>query len=173
MEAIHVNEELRQAAKRNNITQLKLSERANKGHSTVSGYFNSEPSPIGAIADMAAVLDDSIFTHQMAHKTYGTLPVMESETYHETPHALELLQEKEANERKARKNDALMILCKQDRYLTEQDKAELRAYVNEFLDEMLIEMKLVLSILDKVGVSFMQAVKDRTPYWIIQNYLRR
>lgn len=173
MTSMNVSTELKQAAERKNVTQLSLARKTFKAHTTVSGYFNKEETPLDAIQDLSSVLQDSTFAQQMAHKTYGTLPVMESETYHETPHALELLQEKEANERKARKNDALMILCKQDRYLTEQDKAELRAYVNEFLDEMLIEMKLVLSILDKVGVSFMQAVKDRTPYWIVQNYLRR
>ncbi|WP_035052865.1 hypothetical protein [Carnobacterium pleistocenium] len=172
MEALHVNAELRMAAKRQNITQLNLSKKANKGHSTVSGYFNSEPSPIGAIADMAAILDDSTFTHQMANKTYGTLPIMESETYYETPHVLEMLSVKESNERQMRKNEALMILCKQDKCLTAQDKAELRTYVNEFLDEMLIEMKLVISILSKTNVSFMQAIKDRTPYWIVQKYLK-
>ena len=173
MTSINVSAELKQAATRQNVTQLTLSRKTYKAHTTVSGYFNKEETPLDAIQDLSNVLQDSTFTHQMANKTYGTLPVMESETYHETPHALDVLSENEANERKARKKDALMILCKQDRYLTEQDKAELRAYVNEFLDEMLIEMKLVLSILEKTEVSFMRAVRDRTPYWIVQNYLRR
>lgn len=172
MTSINVSTELNQAAARKNVTQLSLSRKTFKAPTTINGYFNKEETPLDAIQDLSNVLQDSTFTHQMAHKTYGTLPVMESETYHETPHVLEMLSVKESNERQTRKNEALMILCKQDEYLTAQDKEALRAYVNEFLDEMLIEMKLILSILSKTGVSFMQAVKDRTPYWIVQKYLK-
>lgn len=172
MTSINISTELKQAAGRQGMTQLSLARKTYKAHTTVSGYFNKEATPLEAITDLADVLQDSTFTNQMASKTYGTLPVMESEVFYETPHTLELLQEKEAAERKAHKDEALMILCKRDDSLTVSDKEALRAYVNEFLDEMLIEMKLIISILNKINVSFMKAIRDRTPYWIIQNYLK-
>lgn len=173
MEALHVNAELRQSAKRKNMTQLTISRKANKAHTTVSGYFNSEPTPIGALADLASVLDDSSFSNEMAHKTFGTLPVMDSEIYCESPFALDYLQQIESNERKERKNHTLMILCKVDAALTNQDKDELMVYVNEYLDEMLIEMKLILSILAKTNISFMKAISMRKAYWIVKQYIRR
>lgn len=172
MSSMNVSKELKQATARRGMNQLSISKKTFKAHTTVSGYFNREDTPLDAIQELSAVLDDSTFSTQMANRTYGTLPVMDSDIFHETPHALELLQEKEASERKARKNDALMILCKRDESLTDRDKEELRTYVNEFLDEMLIEMKLVISILSKINISFMKAIRDRTPYWIIQNYLK-
>lgn len=170
--SMNISKELNQAAARKSVTQLSIAKQTYKAHTTISGYFNSEDTPLHAMQDLATVLDDSIFSHQMSNKVFGTLPVMESEVYQETPHVLELLQEKESAERKAHKNQALLILCKRDESLTDRDKEELRLYVNEFLDEILIEMKLIMSILNKINVSFMKAIRDRTPYWIVQKYLK-
>ena len=169
--SMNISKELNQAAARKNVTQLSIARQTYRAHTTISGYFNSEDTPLPAMQELASVLDDSIFSHQMSHKTFGTLPAMESEVFQDTPHALDMLSEMEAAERKARKNEALMVLCKQDNYLTDQDKTILSVYANEFLDEMLIETKLVMSILEKTNTSFMQAIADRVPYWIQKNYL--
>lgn len=173
MNSINVSTELKQAAQRQGTNQLNLSRQTHRAHTTVSGYFNKENTPVEALADLAAVLDDSTFSKQMAHKTFGTLPVMESDTYSESPFALDFLQQKESAERKARKDNTLMILCKVDEALTKEDKDDLMTYVNEYLDEMLIEMKLVLSILAKTNISFMKAISMRKPYWIVKRYIRR
>lgn len=173
MNSINASAELKQAAYRQGVTQLNLARKTHRAHTTVSGYFNKENTPIEALTELAAVLNDSTFSNQMAHETFGTLPVMESDIYSESPFALDFLQQKESNERKARKEHTLMILCKVDEALTKEDKDDLMVYVNEYLDEMLIEMKLVLSILTKTNISFMKAISMRKPYWIVKKYLRR
>lgn len=173
MTSIKIDNNLKAVAQRKNLSQLNISEISKKAPTTINGYFNGLPVPLDAMHEIAGLLDDSEFSQQMAHKSFGSMPVMESEVYHEHPHTLDFLQEKESRERKDRKEEALFILTKQDEYLTKQDKDKLTNYVNEFLDEMLIEMKLVLSILSKTNLSYMKAIKNRLPYWIAQNYVRK
>lgn len=168
-----ISTQLRQAMKRKGISQVQLSVRINRSTSTVNAYLQNQPTPIEAIQDIAKILNDSMLNQQLSNEFFGTLPTMESITYQDSPHVLEFLQQQEAEERKAMKQRALMSLSKNDHCLLTEDLDNIKNYANEYLDEMLIEMRLVMSLLAKCDVSIMQAIHNRKPYWATQGYVRR
>lgn len=169
--SVDISSELKQAIKRKNISQVQLSKKINRSPSTVNAYIKNQPAPIEAIQDIAEVLNDSMLNVQLANQFFGTIPAMEATLYQDHPHVLDFLQQVEAEERKAYKQVALKSLSKQDCCLSKEDLNHILNYANEYLDEMLIEMRLVMSILSKADVSVMQAINNRKPYWRTEGYL--
>lgn len=167
-----VGSQLKQAIKRRGMSQVQLSVRINRSPSTVNAYLQNQPTPIEAIQDIAEVLNDSTLNQNLSNEFFGTLPAMDSIVFQDNPHVLEFLQQQEANERKAKKEVALKSLSKNDHCLTREDLDNIKSYANEYLDEMLIEMRLVMSILAKTDLSIMQAISNRTSYWKVQGYVR-
>lgn len=166
-----IGTQLKQAVKRKGMTQVQLSVRINRSSSAVSAYMKNDPTPIEVIQDIAEVLNDSMLNQNLSNEFFGTLPAMETIIYQDNPHVLEFLQQQEANERKAKKEIALRALSKNDHCLTREDLDNIKSYANEYLDEMLIEMRLVMSILSKTDVSIMQAISNRKSYWKVQGYV--
>jgi hypothetical protein len=56
--------------------------------------------------------------------------------------------------------------------LTDVERTELRNYTDEFLDEIIVEMAIVFSILKILNVTIQEAIKDRMPHWIKKRYMR-
>lgn len=168
-----IGSQLKQAIKRKGMSQVQLSVSINRSASTVNSYLQNQPTPIEAIQDIAEVLNDSMLNQNLSNEFFGTLPAMETIIYQDNPHVLEFLQQKEAAERKAKKEIALRSLSKNDQCLTREDLDIIKSYANEYLDEMLIEMRLVMSMYSKTDQSIMQAIKNRKPYWVVQGYVGR
>ena len=161
------------ASGRKHIQQTHLARETHRAKSTINGYFNGIPTPVEAMAELAAVINDSELSQQLAHESFGTLPNFSSDKYEESAFAMDVFQRKESNERKAMKDQAELALTKLNHKLTETDKSVLAAYVNEFLDEILIELKIVSLISRKIDISTSQLINKRVPYWINEDYLKK
>ena len=160
-----------EASGRKHIQQTHLARETHRAKSTVNGYFNGIPTPVEAMAELAAVINDSELSQQLAHESFGTLPNFNSDKYEESAFAMDVFQRKESNERKAMKEQAELALTILNHKLTDSDKSVLAAYANEFLDEILIELKIVSLINRKIDVSTNQLIKKRIPYWLSEGYL--
>lgn len=167
-----IKKELREVTERMGITQTTLSKRTFRAKTTTNGYFRGDPAPVEAMADMASYIDDSLFNQDMAHKVFNVIPSMQSDVYQQHPHALDVIHKLETEERRARKNRAMLILTKNSNMISESEKEEIVDYALNFLDEVFIETRCIVSILDKVNLSLMSAVKQRVPHWKAQNYMR-
>ena len=161
------------AADRQNIQQNFIARETHRAKSTINGYFNDVPTPVDAMVDIAKILNDSELSHELAHETFGTIPMMQSCFYQENTFSLDILQKKESDERKFLKNEVELILAKQDNWLTDTDKLFLEKYVNEFLDEILIEIKLISSIAERTDKSLMELIAKRKAYWKQIGYLEK
>ncbi|WP_035053178.1 helix-turn-helix domain-containing protein [Carnobacterium pleistocenium] len=166
-----IGSQLKKAIKRKDMSQVQLSVQINRSASTVNSYLQNQPTPIEAIQDIAEVLNDSMLNQNLSNEFFGTLPAMETIVYQDNPHVLDFLQQQEANERKTKKEVALRSLSKNDHCLTREDLDIIKSYANEYLDEMLLETRLVMSMLAKTDLSIMQAVSNRKSYWKMQGYL--
>ncbi|MEG0256431.1 MULTISPECIES: hypothetical protein [Lactobacillales] len=162
-----------EAVGRKHIQQTHLARETHRAKSTINGYFNGIPTPVDAMVELAAVINDSELSQQLAHESFGTLPNFNSDKYEESAFAMDIFQRKESNERKAMKDQAELALTKLNHKLTETDKSVLAAYVNEFLDEILIELKIVSLISRKIDISTSQLINKRVPYWINEDYLKK
>ena len=56
--------------------------------------------------------------------------------------------------------------------LTDDEKREIRDYADEFLDEIIVEMAIVFSILKILNISIQTAIKERMPHWISKRYMK-
>lgn len=173
MKAQFIGNHLKLATERKELTQRELADETHRAKTTINGYFNSEPTPIEAMVDIAGVIDDSILSQQFSHVVFDGIPAMESEVFNQTPHTLDIIQMIESDERKASKNQAMFALTKNKTSLTEDDKAVIADYAMNFLDEVFIEIRYIISLLDQLDMSLMTAVKERIPYWKLKDYLRR
>ena len=160
-----------EASGRKHIQQTHLARETHRAKSTVNGYFNGVPTPVEAMVEIASVINDSELSQQLAHESFGTLPNFNSDKYEESAFAMDVFQRKESNERKAMKEQAELALTILNHKLTDSDKSVLAAYANEFLDEILIELKIVSLINRKIDVSTNQLIKIRIPYWLSEGYL--
>ena len=168
-----IGSQLKKAIKRKGMSQVQLSVQINRSASTVNAYLQNQPTPIEAIQDISEFLNDSMLNQNLSNEFFGTLPTMDTIVYQDNPHVLDFLQQQEANERKTKKEIALRSLSKNDNCLTREDLDIIKSYANEYLDEMLIETRLVMSMLAKTDLSIMQAITNRKPYWSVKGYVGR
>lgn len=169
--SFYIQEPTREALLRQELSQVGLSELTGTKKTTLNRYLTDAPTPIGTIAQIAAVLDDGTYNQQMASLVFKVMPVMQSDTFSDDPHVLDFLAEIEGGHRADRQKEALFILSKRDDKITKEDQIKLTQFVSEFLDEILIETKLVLSIIDKTGFSFSEIIANRIRFWISEGYL--
>lgn len=167
-----ISQELRESADRKGISQVTLSKGTFRAKTTVNGYFRGDPTPVEAIEDIAHYMDDSLFSQDMSHQVFNAIPPMQSDVFRDCPHTLDILQLLETEERKARKNRAMFALAKNKKALNEQDKEDVLDYALNFLDEVFIETRCIISILEKIDMSLMHAVNKRIPHWKAQNYMK-
>lgn len=167
-----IRRELTELINRKGITQVTLAKGTFRGKTTINGYVRGEPAPLEATEDIAKFVNDSIFNQQMSFRIFQQIPPMQSDVFQESPHTLDMIELYESEERRIRKNKAMMALAKKENAMTEEDREAVIDYALNFLDEVFIETRCIESILDRVDLSIMDAVKLRKPYWKKQNYLR-
>jgi hypothetical protein len=167
-----ISNDLRAAAQRKGVTQVRLAKGTMRAKQTVNGYFKDEPTPLDAVRDIAGFINDSTFTQKMSFKFFNLLPPMESDIYQESPHALDMIEAYESEERSIRKKRAMMALAKNRNALSDEDREAIVDYAVNYLDEVFVEMKCIESIFGTLDMSVMDGIKMRTPYWKAQKYMR-
>lgn len=86
---------------------------------------------------------------------------------------LEIFQKMESSERKERKHRAEMIIVQSKiRHLDQQEFNELQDYALEFLDEIIVELAIVFSILKIINLSIQEAIGIKMPEWIRKKYMK-
>lgn len=121
----------------------------------------------------AESINDSKFSLEMAYIFFGAVSAMTGDKYQNNPLALDILQQKESNERKAKKDRALEVITLNDGTLSREDKDIILDYSMEFLDEIMVETTMLVSLLDLCDVSINKAVEKRLPYWEERGYMRK
>lgn len=169
-----ISKPLTEALKRRSIQGKEMAASARIPQSTFSSYVTTgNPAPIDKAQKFTETLQDSKFTLEMAYIFFGTVSAMTGDKYQNNPLALDILQQKESNERKAKKDRALEVLTLNNGTLSSEDKDIILDYSMEFLDEIMVETTMLVSLLDLCDVPINKAVEKRMPYWIQRGYMRK
>lgn len=145
----------------------------NRSPQSLSDYTGGKPVPIDTAEKMCEVADDSELSLSVAYEFFGLIKSMDGSVYQKNPLALSVLQKKESDERKINAEQIQLILAKETKELTVEDKEALKVHVFEFSDEIIVELSYIVAVLKKVGVSLMWVVKQRMSYWIQIGYMRK
>lgn len=165
---------LSEVLKREVVSQKYLAYDSNTPQSTLSDHVKGkQPVDITKAADYAESLNDSKFSLEVAYLFFGTISAMTGDKYQSNPLALDILQQKESNERKAKKDLALEILTLKNGKFDQSDKDTLFDYASEYLDEIMVETTMLVSLLDICDKTLMEAVNARMPYWQEKGYMRK
>lgn len=172
MKTYVISNQLQSAIDRKGITQTELARDISKAKTTVNGYFRGEPITIKVMQEIVGAIDDSVLSQQLSHETFDGIPAMESDVYRNDPYALDVIQNIEQEERNQQKARAMLALTKNKHSMSRQDKEAIFDYAMNYLDEVFIEIRYIISLFDKLGMSMMSAVKKRVPHWKMKKYLR-
>lgn len=171
MKSMVINTQIKSAIQRKGIKQSQLAKETNRANSTINGYANTEPAPIEAMADIAEAMNDSLLSQDFSYMMFNQFPAMNSEVFQENVHTYSIIQDFEESEREKYESAARMALAKRKEHLDKTDKDALWNYAMNYLDEILVEMRLVISILSLLDISLMDAIKQRRPYWVSRRYI--
>jgi len=141
--------------------------------STVSDHTKGkQPVDVNKAIDYAMSLQDSAFNLEVAYIFFGTISSMTGDKYQNNPLALDILQLKESNERKAKKDKTFEILTLNPKEISQKDKNTIFDYACEYLDEIMLEISLLVSLLDICEITITEAVNHRMEYWKEKGYMR-
>ncbi|MFL2071192.1 helix-turn-helix domain-containing protein [Marinilactibacillus psychrotolerans] len=172
MKSMVINNQVKSALLRKGIRQSQLAKQTNRANSTINGYANTEPAPIEAMADIAEAMNDSVLSQDFSYMLLGQFPAMESDVLEENVHTYGIIQDFEESERERYEEAARMALTKKKEHLDKNDKDALWNYAMNYLDEIFVEMRHAISILNLLDMSLMQAIKKRRPLWVSKRYLK-
>lgn len=149
-------------------------------NATVSDHLNGANVPIDkAIEYFNAMARNgyeglNYITSQMSFQYLGFFKSLDGKVADvKSVNDLEILLDIEQSEREAKRERAKYLIVKsQISTLEVNERAELSNYVNEFLDEIVIEMTIVQSIADVLGMTIQTLIKQRMPYWIKKMYMK-
>ena len=160
---------------RKDLSQKELSASSGLPFSTFNGYSKgSQDVPVNKAADINNAVGDDLFSSQMGNKYFGTLKALDGKVSEMlTPTELDFLQDEETKQREERRQQAKSLLIKSKlEPLNQEDKEDLEKYVMEFLDEIVVELSIVFSILKILGMTISEAFKKRMPHWIKKKYMK-
>lgn len=148
---------------------------------TVNGHFNDSDVSFDKAMDYLEGFEReneinavNTLTNDYSHSFLGFIKSMDGELAEVcTTAELDIFQQMESEERKERKKRAeLLIVQSKVKRLDQQEVSELRDYALEFLDEIVVELAIVFSILKIIGMTIREAVKIKMPEWIAKKYMR-
>lgn len=166
--------ELETSLERNDMKQKELASLTKTPNATVSDHVQGGGVRIEKAADYNDALDDDITKGQFSYLTYGFIKSMDGRVAEVlTPTELDVLQEQETEEREERRRQAKKLIIKSKlEPLTTEDVEDLEDYVMQFLDEIVVELSIVFSILKILGMTITEAFNKRMPHWIKKKYMK-
>lgn len=170
-----INVELASLLVRKNIQQKEVAVNTKTSVSALNGYVKQgHPVSISKAALIAEKNGDDVFRGQMSYEFFGFIKSMDGLVADNcSPTELDIYQKRESNERKACKEQAELLLVESKfRELDLSEKDQLKTYAFEFLDEIIVELSIVFSILKIIGVSVADLMKQRMLYWIERGYMK-
>lgn len=171
----NMSHELTMLFERKDLQQKAVAVDSKIPNSTLSEYRSGkQPVPI----EKAVMINDSVgddhFASQLAYLFTGFFKAMDGRLsqLHST-NDLEILQQIESEERKERRAEAQKIIVyAQVRQLDEVEKSKLISYINEFWDEVVVELSIIFSLSEIVDVSATKLFEERMPLWIEKEYMK-
>ncbi|MGG2440338.1 hypothetical protein ACQUGW_14425, partial [Enterococcus faecium] len=64
------------------------------------------------------------------------------------------------------------ILLKNVEYLTVDDRQQIISYAYEYLDEIMVEVTLISTLCEILGIDIRKLSEERLSYWINQGYMK-
>ncbi|MEG1504688.1 MAG: helix-turn-helix transcriptional regulator [Enterococcus sp.] len=160
---------------RRNLSQKEVAKESNIPFSTLNGYTKgTQEVPVNKAIDINNAVGDDVFASGISNKYLGTLKALDGKVSEVlTPTELDFLQDQETIQREERREQAKRLLIKSKlEPLNDQDKEDLEKYVMEFLDEIVVELSIVFSILKILGMTITEAFSKRMPHWVTKKYMK-
>lgn len=160
---------------RRNLSQKEVAKESNIPFSTLNGYTKgTQEVPINKAADINDAVGDDLFASQSANKYFSTIKAMDGKVAEIlTPTELDYLEDVETREREERREQTKKLLIKSKlEPLNKEDRQDLENYVMEFLDEIVVELSIVFSILCILKMPIAEAFKKRMPHWVTKKYMK-
>ncbi|WP_161877894.1 hypothetical protein [Alkalibacterium sp. MB6] len=166
-----ISQQLRAAAERKELKQVTIANGTNRAKTTINGYFRGDSTPLEAMEEIAIYIDDSVLNQHFTHEVFNWIPPMESETYKMDTFTLEIIKNIEQEERESLRARAKLAMTKREELYSEEDKEAILQYALNYLDEVFIEIRYIVSIFDKLDMSMMSAIQKRIPDWRRKKYI--
>lgn len=166
--------ELEVALKRSDIRKNELGYMTNTPQTTISTYIGGGNLKADKAAEFVEAIPDNQLKADFSWKYGGFIKAMDG-TLNDvmTPFELNYFEDEETNEREERRDKAKALLLKAKmETLGEADKEDLEDYVMHFLDEIVVELTIVFSILKILGMTITEAFNKRMPHWIKKKYMK-
>ena len=160
---------------RRNLSQKEVASLSKIPFSTFNGYTKgTQEVPVNKAVDINNAVGDDVFASSIGNKYLGTLKALDGKVSEVlTPTELDYLEDVETREREERRDQTKKLLIKSKlEPLNEEDRQDLEKYVMEFLDEIIVELSIVFSILKILGMTVNEAFKKRMPHWIAKKYMK-
>lgn len=166
--------ELEYALQENGMKQKELAAATKTPNATVSDHVQGGGVRIEKLSDYVEALNTDRLRGQASYETYGFIKSMDGKVAEIlTPTELDFLQDQETIQREERREHAKVLLIKSKlEPLTRKDREDLERYVMEFLDEIVVELSIVFSILKILGMTITTVFNKRMPHWIEKKYMK-
>lgn len=166
--------ELEVSLERTDIRKNELADKAKMPKTTLSTYIGGGNLRVDKAVELVDLIPDNQLKADFSWKYGGFIKAMDG-TLNDvmTPFELNYFEDKETKEREERRDRMKDILLKAKMdTLDEADKKDLEDYVMQFLDEIIVELTIVFSILKILGMTITEAFNKRMPRWIKKKYMK-
>ncbi|WP_303220270.1 hypothetical protein [Enterococcus asini] len=166
--------ELEVSLERTDIRKNELADKAKMPKTTLSTYIGGGNLRVDKAVELVDLIPDNQLKADFSWKYGGFIKAMDG-TLNDvmTPFELNYFEDKETKEREERRDRMKDILLKAKMdTLDEADKKDLEDYVMQFLDEIIVELTIVFSILRILGMTITEAFNKRMPHWIKKKYMK-
>ncbi|OTN92435.1 hypothetical protein [Enterococcus faecium] len=170
-----IRESLIKVINKSGKTKKEIAKQVNVSQQSLSDWttpHNTKPVTIENAQMLTDHFRDSNFTMQVIHEFFGLFKSIDSDVYRRDPSSLDKLQAIESDERKQEKQYVEKILLKNVEYLTVDDRQQIISYAYEYLDEIMVEVTLISTLCEILGIDIRNLSEDRLSYWINQGYIK-
>ncbi|EGP5171798.1 TPA: hypothetical protein ACF5NP_000797 [Enterococcus faecium] len=170
-----IRESLIKVINKSGKTKKEIAKQVNVSQQSLSDWttpHNTKPVTLENAQVLTDHFRDSSFTMQVIHEFFGLFKSIDSDVYRRDPSSLDKLQTIESDERKQKKQYVEKILLKNVEYLTVDDRQQIISYAYEYLDEIMVEVTLISTLCEILGIDIRKLSEERLSYWINQGYMK-
>lgn len=170
-----IRESLIKVINKSGKTKKEIAKQVNVSQQSLSDWttpHNTKPVTLENAQVLTDHFRDSNFTMQVIHEFFGLFKSIDSDVYRRDPSSLDKLQIIESDERKQKKQYVEKILLKNVEYLTVDDRQQIISYAYEYLDEIMVEVTLISTLCEILGIDIRKLSEERLSYWINQGYMK-
>ncbi|GGD02360.1 hypothetical protein [Enterococcus wangshanyuanii] len=173
MKSMILSKPLKQAALDSGFTQKEIAQKAYLAYTTTNGHFNGYPVTADNAVLYSNAFNNSELTFAISQEMLGLMGLVNGCQVKKDALALNAFQRREARERKEveAEREIACILGTEINELTEKQKNDLLCHSIELADEILFEVSQLCRQLEMIGMSYMDLMKQKIPYWKEQHWI--